>query len=165
MELQSRVCGVSRVYVLGGRHNRVHILATISKQFAIAPVSSNQSVTFVLLKGTNMPSLHLIRQVFQAAARDAKRARVADMTLKSQVAYILLAAGQQARKQRRYDLAMAFHLARSVTVASDSIKTAWDSLQEHDALGTETAGNTPVSNTGVTETPAAVPVEYFTGGK
>jgi len=112
-----------------------------------------------------MPNVEQVKVVFKAAARDAKRSRAVGMTLKSQVEYILLVAGQQARNQRRYDLAMTFHLARCVLVASSSINEAWASLQGHDALGTEIAGHTPVSNTGVTETPAAVPVEYFTRGK
>ena len=112
-----------------------------------------------------MPNVEQMRVVLQAAARDAKRARAAGMSLAEQTAYILLVAGQQARNQRRYELAMTFHLARSVLVAAGSINAAWSSLTEEPALDSNSGSQTPVSNTGVTNSPADVPLEYFTRGK
>lgn len=109
-----------------------------------------------------MPNVEQVRQVFKLAAREAKAKRAEGMSLKEQVQYILLVAGQQYRNRRQYDLAMCCHLARCVLASSETIKEGWESLQENGACAANSEPITPVSNTGVTETPAAVPIEYFT---
>lgn len=112
-----------------------------------------------------MQNVDRMREVFKLAAREAKANRVASMTLLEQTTYILLVAGKQARDRRQYALALDYRLTYALCKVCSSIDEVWTSLRENDVLGSETAPNTPASNTGVTPAGATVPLEYFTRGK
>lgn len=112
-----------------------------------------------------MQNVDRMRELFKLAAREAKTNRSANCTILEQVRFILLVSGKQAKARREFSLALDYHLTWCVCKASSSLREAWASLQplgEHEANSTE---ETPASNTGVTDPSAAVPLDYFTGGK
>lgn len=112
-----------------------------------------------------MPNSQEVAQVLKLAARHAKANRAANCTLYDQVLFSLSAASGQLKRQKRYHDALVHHLAWACLKSAGSIKEAWAMLVEVDVPQVETAPQTPVSNTGVTESPATVPLEYFTGGR
>lgn len=112
-----------------------------------------------------MQNIGRMRELLKLTAREAKANRAVGLSLVDQVLYSLLVQERQARSRREYTRALDCMLTYRVLKAGGSISKAWASLQEQSVLGDETGRNTPASNTGVTESPAAVPMEYFTGGK
>lgn len=112
-----------------------------------------------------MQNGHEIAAVLKCAAREAKANRAAHLSLVEQTLYILLVASRQHLKRREYHRAYLHQTAWRVLRHHSSIKLAWEHLTQASEPRPDETQTTPVSNTGVTESSAAVPLDYFTGGK
>lgn len=104
-----------------------------------------------------------LAELFKMAARQAKAERAAGMSIMDQVKYILLVAGRQHVSRREYTQAREYTDVYRLVKPFNTVQSAWDEIQRAVENASSSTGQTPVSNTGVTGTGAAVPSEYFEG--
>lgn len=112
-----------------------------------------------------MQNGHEALELFKATARACKSDPSRSCTLREHVRFSLLVQGKQAISRKEYRRALICKQLCQIVERSKSIKEAFIHLEELIANGHSPSQQTPVSNTGVTEPAAAVPIDYFTGGK
>lgn len=105
------------------------------------------------------------QQVFVMAVKHARSNDPEHRAHLGPVLFFLSAASRQHQGRREYELAALYKRVYFLLRAAGSIGAAWKELELLSAHESGSDRQTPVSNTGVTETGAAVPTEYFTGGK
>jgi hypothetical protein len=103
--------------------------------------------------------------LFRLTVEEVRRNSNDGKATRERVLFSLLAAARQAVTRRQYSYALQCKMLYATINGHERLRSAWDELEQTSAHGVASTSNTPASNTGVTDSGAAVPCEYFTGVK
>lgn len=102
-----------------------------------------------------------VEELFKLTARACKSDPSRSCTLIEHMRFSLLVAGRQHVTRREYRRALLCKELLQFLKHYEDVKSAWNDLQLTIARDLRSTQKTPASNTGVTDTSAAVPLEYF----